>query len=242
MSYENSLLRDISTILESESPEELKSFKSDLRDSMNTSARLSRVAMFFMLTVFVSHYLLSNGHISEVNIQGFSLKDSQFLQIGLLGLASLSFVASLLADFMWRCHRETYDWIHTLEKSQFSKTSLLSFRLPPSYSGALDLLRDDGSITSKVVSNFFRYVWALTSFGFPFAYILTSLLTMLKELWLGSHWLPFLIAMVMTLVLLAASYIVWRSAQLSNPARVVEGWQKPENEANQSTQTPKDSS
>lgn len=223
MGYEKSLLAGIDSILEHETQEQIISFQRDLRENIKVSSKLSITALVATLTFIFSHYLLTNGQIEGSKIHIFTLKDSQNLRIALLFLSSGSLLITLLADFMWRCHRETYDCLFIKQQSKFTETGLHDFRVPPSYFGALDLLRNDGSSTSRWVSIAVRYVLSFVSFGFPTAYLHITIVEMLRETLASSSWFLSVVLVVALLTIFASFYVIWRSLRLSNASVVARG-------------------
>lgn len=175
MGYHNSLVDKIKRVIEKESPESIQLFERDLRDNIATSNKLVGFSLGFMLTFFSTHYLLVSGAISDANVHIFSMHDSDFLRLLVLFLGSICFVAMTLSEFMWRCHKETYDYLYILKRSEFSETGLHDFRIPAAYNVALDLFRDDGTIVSKYFFKIFKFFIIILIISAPISYLFNSI-------------------------------------------------------------------
>ncbi len=220
MGYHKTLLKSIDTVFRDGSAEDLVKFETHLRENIATSVQLKHRALIWAYGLLIAHYLLSEGRVQNVDLGYFTLANAVLLQLLMLFLGTVCLFAAVVSEFMWRCHRETYDYFVIARRSPLTRTGLHDFQVPASYVLGLDLLRSDGSLLSRCVATLALLLTNTFLVTFPVIYVLLSVRNAFNDD-LGEHFGIALVFVMTVLTLIVLSiYVVLQSARLSNPSIV----------------------
>jgi len=175
------VLNRVREVLAAESDDaQLDRFLSEIRDSLAASNRLFLGYAALIAGSLVTYHLLVYGGSTAISFSGVQLTN-----ISLFRRVFLIFPAALLAamacvGYLRRLQREVFDFLTISRYRILGKTGLHELRLPADHILGVFVLRAEGGVVGKIVSNIIMILFITAFVIGPTTYILTEAIKNLR--------------------------------------------------------------
>jgi hypothetical protein len=155
------ILPRISVVLAGDPNEaQLDKFLGEVRDSLSGSNKQFITYSLLVIVALVTYHLVVYEGATGLSLNSVAISDTRLFRKVFLVVPAALLGAFASIGYLRRCQREVYDYLTISRYRILGATGLHELRIPPDYILGLALLRTEGGIVGKVISN----VVALLSF------------------------------------------------------------------------------